>query len=871
MRLTLACAAMLILAAAAAASAGEPAAPPSFTRKPTAAKAVDKVTVEFAVDRETDVAVYIEDGAGKVVRHLVAGVLGANAPAPLKPGLAQSVEWDGKADYGKPAPAGPFKVRVALGLGARYDRIIASEPQNFGGIRSLAVGPDGTLYVCASFGGAVANWGGERIIALGRDGNYLRTTAPFAANTKKEEAAGVGVIELDGRPAPLVKAVIPRSFYGSEAFRKGGMTVTADGVILRPVGGYNARGPLTLSALTTRGTAAWGGSDLGPALLTLSRAYYNRPFVCASSDGKSAFVSGTGQIRPNQKPDNISHSCIWKTALPAKGPMAEFFGKSEEPGNDDSHLGAGPRGLALDGKGHLLVADHANNRVLVVDEKDAKVVGQFPVDKPDHVAVDPATGTVYVSRLSAGDGSVELIKFTPSTGSGPGGGWKDAKEVAKLLLKGEGDSRCPWVMALDAGAKPPVIWAGADYGSLMRIEDQGAKLDGKRINTGALGSVSFEDLSVDRFRPDREVYARIGAGRWLRFNEETGKSEQIGTGTAINQGVCILPGPDGNLYGLAYSQDFLRFTRDGKPSPWPAGNVGYPAGQKGPAHGIYVPVSMVFMTHTLGIRPSDGHIFIFEPGHPGDRPPKMLREYTVEGKRLSDEPVIWKVSDAAVGPKFDQQGNIYIAEQIKPLDQVCPPEFAAVVGKVEPGKTYLQNEPVKDAVCTIYGSIVKFSPRGGTIHFGGENPYKGEPKLDPALKTVEMGHYTGFRFHPVKITGAEWVRMGISHMDLHYCNCENTRFDVDEFGRVWYPDLGRFRVCVLDTNGNDLAHFGGYGNAESCGPESKDKAQAEPEIAFSWLVGVGVTDRYAYMGDAMNRRLLRAKLVYAAEESCDVK
>jgi hypothetical protein len=275
------------------------------------------------------------------------------------------------------------------------------------------------------------------------------------------------------------------------------------------------------------------------------------------------------------------------------------------------------------------------------------------------------------------------------------------------------------------------------------------------------------------------------------------------------------------------------------------------------------------MTHTIGVR-HDNRIFAFEPGHPGDRPPKMLREYLPSGKRVSDTPIIWKVSDVAVGPKFDQEGNIYIAEQIKPLDQPYPPEFATLVGKVEPGKTYLEKAPMKNAICTMYGSIVKFSPKGGTIHFGGENPYTGEPKLDPALKTVEMGSYSGYRMHPLKITGADWVRMGISHVDLHYCNCESTRFDVDGFGRVWYPDLGRFRVVVLDTAGNEIAHFGGYGNAESLGPESKGEALAEPDIAFSWLIGVGATDKYAYMGDSMNRRLLRAKLVYAAEEICNV-
>ncbi|MDD4888713.1 MAG: hypothetical protein PHU85_02190 [Phycisphaerae bacterium] len=118
-----------VLMASAAALADSP--KPGFTRKPTATKTGDRIMIEFAVDRETDVAVFIEDAAGKVVRHFVTGV---HAPAPLKSdSLAQSVEWDGKADYGKPANGGPFKVRVALGMGAKYDRVLLSDPNTLGG------------------------------------------------------------------------------------------------------------------------------------------------------------------------------------------------------------------------------------------------------------------------------------------------------------------------------------------------------------------------------------------------------------------------------------------------------------------------------------------------------------------------------------------------------------------------------------------------------------------------------------------------------------------------------------------------------------------------------------------------------------------
>src|SRR5207249_4728225 len=122
--------------------------PAKFTKKPTATKSGDKVTVEFTVDRATDVAVFIENSKGEIVRHLAAGVLGKNPPPPLKANsLEQSVEWDSKADYGKPAEGGPFKVRVALGLGAKYDKVVVREPENIGAVNSLGVGPDGTLFV----------------------------------------------------------------------------------------------------------------------------------------------------------------------------------------------------------------------------------------------------------------------------------------------------------------------------------------------------------------------------------------------------------------------------------------------------------------------------------------------------------------------------------------------------------------------------------------------------------------------------------------------------------------------------------------------------------------------------------------------------
>jgi hypothetical protein len=827
-----------------------------FTAKPTAAKAGDKVKIEFAVDRETDVAVFVENGGGKIVRHLVAGVLGNNPPAPLKAGLAQSVEWDGLADYGKPAGAGPFKVRVALGLGAKFDKVLFSDPNTMSGVSGLATGPDGKVYVLHGVGGAV--WGNLTLRGFNRDGTYSHTVMPFPSNLKLEQAKAFGAFELNGRATPLMQSERLALYQFIGGPRKHKMTVTPDGVILNLCGNR-------LLAVDTGGAPAWGSHE-GPPLPGSAR---DRAFVTSATDGKSAFVGGLDKVQ----------TAVYRVKLPERASAAVFFGEPGKAGNDETHLGAaGAGGAAVDGKGNVLLTDPSNGRVVVVGEGDGKFVGSFPVANGDGSAVDPATGAVYLLLTGKGD-RADLVKFS---------GWKDAKEVARLPITNIGNPGYPPNIALDASAKPPVVWVGTDYGRLIRVEDAGAKLEAKDVGNDKMGTAAFLDVTVDRFRPDREIYTRCGTSQnwWWRFNEESGKVEQIrnGIGSGGGTGTNLVAGPDGSLYSLQWPMRFMKFDRSGKPSPWeqPDTRAFKSDGFDGryPPHCSYAPVSETEMPHCMGVR-ADGHIFVMEPANPGNRPPKAIYEYLPSGKRASDDPVVWKVSDGAVGPRFDAAGNIYVADIVKPMNWVYPPEFDKVFpAKVEINKT--RPGGAQNNVANMYGSIVKFSPKGGIIDYkmssdaGGSVvaplPYKGTPKLDPGLKSMDVSWYACTMWRgPEKLVGAEWIHPGVSHIGVFSCTCENITFDVDEFGRVFFPDVNLFQVRVIDTAGNALAKFGGYGNAESCGSESKDKALATPEIAFAWVVGVGATDKYIYTGDSINRRMLRSKIVYAAEESCEVR
>ena len=99
-----------------------------------------------------------------------------------------------------------------------------------------------------------------------------------------------------------------------------------------------------------------------------------------------------------------------------------------------------------------------------------------------------------------------------------------------------------------------------------------------------------------------------------------------------------------------------------------------------------------------------------------------------------------------------------------------------------------------------------------------------------------------------------------------HCMCEGSGFDVDPFGRVFFPNLGQFRIEVVDTNNNPIATFGKYGNEDSGGPAQVKK----PDIPLAWPTYVAVSDRYAYVADTVNRRVVRVKVGYAADETCAV-
>ena len=828
----------------------------TFVGKPTATRDGDKVRIDFEVRREVDVTVRVEDAAGTVVRRLAAGVLGANPPEPLRPAsLRQSLEWDGKDDFGKPAAGGPFTVRILAGMKPSFEGYLLYNPDATGSIYAVATGPGGRLYAFHGDGTANGNMGGVKLALFDREGRHVRAVMPFAADVPPDKLRPLGVFTApDGALVPRVHNWETLSFYPDTMGIRGRDMpehTSSPAVDSKGRAYWLVKGP-ALCAIDADGGAPYE-PFVGPRLLPdvkdlrMGNEYLfrqDKPSLAVSGDENHLYVAGLWTGRFEKKDEHKPLPCVVRVSIKDRGPGEQFVGNLTEP-----------RGLAV-ANGLLYVADPGADRVAVFKEADRSFAGEIRIPKPQSIGVDPATGAVYVCATT-GAQTADLVKFD---------GFQNGREVCRLALPKTGLSPNGGVhrIAVDASAKPVLIWVPdlpySRYG-LQCIEDAGDRFvdrgDPRRKDLHAEGP---RDLSVDRLR--NELYVKANGQKVYRFDEKTGALKDtleigrvpglVGIGVAL--GTQLVAGTDGNLYTFNWSKGLVKLDRQGKPVDW--------EGQK--SHIVPIGGVMCFQIRHLALNPlaPPEEIFIV----PGGSSPRPLNVLAQDGKPRRT--AIWQCFHGAI-PRIDAKGNIYLADMVKPIDRSYPEFFD---GKLEP--------PPKESGggdrfwnSYMYGSILKFPPSGGAIWFkpGLPKDAVGEPpaELLAKPKVPVKVHYAYSPHATAEVQGAVWQRFGYSPYSAHtsgmtsHCMCEGSGFDVDGYSRVFYPNLGQFRVEVVDTNNNFIASFGRYGNQDADGKGS--------EIPLAWPVYVAVSDTHAYVADTVNRRVVKVRLGAHAEESCVVK
>lgn len=814
-----------------------------FTSGPTASKVAGGVKVSFALSAPTDVEVALLDTNGKVVRHLAAGVLGGRLPppAPLKPGLKQTLLWDGADDAGEPVERGTYTVRVRAGTGVKFGRVIGGSPYTGtvvqmpyrAPVNGLAVDGEGNLYVkMYSTVGSHGNTGlwPWHVRKFDKTGRYIKTVLPYLPSTNPAKASGFTLLDTgDGAFTPANQNSLYPVFYlfGNEIYSK-----LVDGSMLFV---HSETRELNFLKLD-------GSNELKTVKMWSAEAKLNCPGwldiqVAISPDGRYAYYSNVaGTAYDGKKPADIDSNWpqgrIYRQDLTKPGSDPQVFYDLKLPDWEKAEYWmpsawdkkTAAAGIACGAKGNVYVCGLVSQEVVELSPQGKKL-GAVKIPWPDKIMVNFKTDDLYVISRKVSRGYLPAAKLYKISGGG-----EDAKVVAELQLTGT----IGGAYTLDESGKVPVLWlaGGTRQGEkLLRIEDHGDDLvitgdDFLNRDRSALTFVGYMDVD-----PQAElVYVTRSGGTVWRYEGRTGRG-----GPLEIQAVDLAVGPRGMVYTWGISGSYhgpvARFDRNLDPARIPAlgrHTFGYLYGRAGRGSsvcGLDVDVhGNVYATYGG----NDCHVRVYDAN---GALVQYQRKVELKGDKGVEEvpAVVTHVSGYGGSIRVDNKGNIYILQKGLPEGFEFP-------------KGYESDPAYRNAV----GTILKFGPEGG-----------GRAKVVHSME----GFAGVLKVYPDCGPLSRWRCAGS-------CCCTKPRFDVDGYGRLYIPNGITFSVSVRDNAGNEIVKFGHYGNFDCQGPES---SEPKPEIPLGWPVAAGASDGHIYVGDCLNHRVVRVDKTFVLEETCSAR
>jgi len=612
-------------------------------------------------------------------------------------------------------------------------------------------------------------------------------------------------------------------------------------------------------------------------------------------------------------------------------PPEVFLGEMMRPGSDNAHFRC-PMAVAVDGEGRIYVADYMNDRIQVFTP-DGEHFKTVPASKPVTIDVDPKTGHLYVASWMIVNRFVKgPLKNPTFTHYGP---LSDPKKIATYPLPLVGHHPAVFMNKLrglqhgvfvDSYTAPPTVWlvpgTGDTASKLLQLrrsytrqwrdspwsathyrlyQEKGGKLvekanfardvaekitwvspprapalDRQRLYvdpTNGMLYVAEGDSGVGKaFRKMLKIDPRTGRVSVLRLPFST---EEIGFDL------------NGRIY-LRTDTHVARFNlRNWREVPWDYGEERAKPGFDGDGRTLIATIPLpgsgrpgCFHLGGFGVSPK-GHVVIscynikklavripgaFSAAFEGGRPYKP-RLYP--GRLRWGEVHVWDrhgvlVYDDAIGGlpmtdglAMDKDDNLYVL---------------AAANRVLDGKEY----PLERAE-----TLMKFRPGKGRIVSTSKRAPIQITRADGPKRPFDLvkGN-TGAAW----AEGTEWLYGGVGFGGFNSskggggCACWNARFALDLFARSFATELNRFRVAVLDTNGNLILRLGKYGNVDDGVPLVKAGGPKSPrpvggdEVALCHPSYVAAhTDHRLFIADYGNYRILSVKLGYHTTERVALK
>jgi len=811
-------------------------APASVTELSVSPDPAGHINIAFAVDRPSDVTLGVINSKGKVVRHLASGMLGDNAPAPLKANATrQKILWDGRDDSGRELPPGTYRASLGVTLTGRYVGVIGHSPYAMGSVAGLAIAPDGNVVIANRDFAKSPN----RVQLYDSSGKYLRTIMPFDPNYLKRRG-----LDLYG---PLTNRRVWRSAYpGGHIVPRMGMEGSVyndtrcgleqietdpEGNLVLILNGDRTIMKVDRNGLPMRNSFANGYTAAIPWPQKYGSILYShldrRTGKLYLADGGVRDPWDAAQQHPYVQrflAEDVSPA--WPAGLPAKHAqivarlngdatasktflyegrkkLAEpkyHLGVMRHKGDDESHFN-GPKGIATDSEGCVIVADSGNNRIQVfrADGYYLATVSTYrhdgadlPLENVSNLTTDSRSDQLFA--MVDRDGGKRVVRLRS---------WREPKTIATVDLATESRQ-----MVVDP--KSHTLWVanGGGQATFTRIGLK-AKAFGEAVN--------FAGVNVEAFSNPNHL-VDDGHGGLLVIERRRGFPRKT-----------IRIDRDGKSF---QAMDFLGETKDGSVAADSRGNI---------------------------YKLTDEAILKYSPS---GRPVKFA---ALEGNRIElDKRNGISPREITVAPN----GDIY-ATLVKwePLPEDYEGDLDLVRhhgdGMYYPFPAGLVDVFSPDGTCKHKQLVTVTAPRGIRVNRAGEvyliEGPKGCLRSGPGMivKFASAGGQIGGK-------GEMWRRHGMSPIQPTHCGCLSGQIDLDEAGNLYATHMYGFHIQVYDANGNLITRIGDYGNQDCLGPAS-DKPH--PAVPLYVIRGVAVSDGCMYVSDYGNRRIVKIDLGYQSSKS----
>ena len=810
----------------------------AFTETPTVRRDGDRIDIAFAVKGYCDVTVAIEDADGRIVRHLASGVLGPNAPEPFQKGtLRQQVRWNGKNDRGVYLDdKDSLTVRVSLGLRPRFERTLYHSPYKRLGRGTICLEADREGFYVYDVNGT------ETIRLYGHDGAYRRTVYPFPAD-RIDQVKMPRRSYPDGITVPAKRAYfLATLFTGRES---GGvestMRISSEASALTCRDGWMALAGVRVNRFRTDGTT--GGLDLwGPRVDFPPINYYLPKQVHAmalSPDHKVLYLTHHTWLRPMGwcpfREAWWAH-CVFRMEFAKDDKPAVFVGHPTNRGSDAKHIDH-PADVRVDKGGRVYVADHVNNRVQIFSP-EAALLKTLKVEGPAKLRFHQKTGELYVfswflGRQPRAPQSRNVKPLLRVFGPYPKLDLRKTYPLPRLYgyqTKSQRNSVVgqAYRIALDTWVDPPRLMAviGRDrYPQLFELREDGFVEIRNLLNDARKARIPLGPAGLQR---QRMFVDHTRNKLWLF---DGGKNTSVAVVIDPETGRCTrreLPmgasdmaiSPDGTFYlrtgtmvgrynpdtwreiPFYYGEERLTKWSYNTKGAWLKSGLRLPSVKTSPhwhhggmdvnAHGDILVTCYNPNGTKMKLRKgkqdkmqekAKGLETVFFAGRLG-----FGRELHVwdERGRVKYLDILAGSTEQTAGVGLDEHGNVYAN---------------AAASVMWHGKPYYK---VVGHRFDQVGTLIKFKAGGGRF-------IKARGTLVPLTTPPDR---------PMDLNGfwledSEWTYPGVGRVQWGMdCQCWNSRFDLDLFARSFAPEWDRFRIAVLDTNGNLITRIGTYGNVD---------------------------------------------------------